>query len=255
MQKALKTFDLIKKTVYNSVDSAYSEEVMSENWLEREISLIGEEAVDKLKNASVTVFGIGGVGSFTVEALARSGIGTLTLIDGDRVSLTNINRQLIADTKNIGKWKAEAALERVSLINPDCRVTALNVFADASNVDSILSEAKPDFIVDAIDSVTTKLLIAQWANDHDAKIISSMGTGNKLDPSRFSITDISKTSVCPLARVMRRELKARGINHMPVLFSTEEPVKVGSRVPASISFVPSVAGLMIAGYVIKSLIT
>ena len=255
MQKALKTFDLVKKNVYNSVDSAYSEEIMSENWLEREISLIGEEAVDKLKNASVTVFGIGGVGSFTLEALARSGIGNLTLIDGDRVSLSNINRQLIADIETIGKWKADIALKRVSVINPACKVTALNVFADASNIDSILNESNPDFIVDAIDSVTSKLLIAQWANDHGTKIISSMGTGNKLDPSKFSITDISKTSVCPLARVMRRELKSRGINHIPVLFSTEEPVKVGSRVPASISFVPSVAGLMIAGYVIKNLIT
>ncbi len=227
---------------------------MSENWLEREITLIGEEAVNKLGNSSVTVFGIGGVGSFTVEALARAGVGSLSLIDGDRISVTNINRQLIADTSTIGEWKAEAAQRRVKLINPSCNVTALNVFADASNVESILSQSKPDFIVDAIDSVTTKLLIAQWAKEHNTNIISSMGTGNKLDPSLFSITDISKTTVCPLARVMRRELKARGINHMPVLYSTEEPVKIGSRVPASISFVPSVAGLMIAGYVIRELI-
>lgn len=226
---------------------------MSENWLEREISLIGEDAVNLLKGSSVAVFGVGGVGSFTVEALARAGIGSLTLIDGDRVSISNINRQLIADTSTVGVWKAEAAQSRIKLINPECRVKTVNLFADESNIDSILTEAKADFIVDAIDSVRSKLLIARWAVDHATPIISSMGTGNKLDPSKFVITDISKTSVCPLARVMRRELKSMGINHIPVLFSTEEPVKVESRTPASISFVPSSAGLMIAGYVIKQL--
>lgn len=228
---------------------------MSDNWLQREISLIGEDALNKLRSSHVVVFGVGGVGSFTVEALVRAGVGTLTLIDGDRVCPSNINRQIIADTSTIGMWKAEAAQRRISLINPECKVTVLNLFADESNVGSILSDAKADFIVDAIDSVKTKLLIARWAVDHGTPIISSMGTGNKLDPSKFSITDISKTSVCPLARVIRRELKAMGISHLPVLFSTEEPVKVGSRTPASISFVPSVAGLMIAGHVIRELIS
>jgi tRNA A37 threonylcarbamoyladenosine dehydratase len=228
---------------------------MSENWLERETSLIGENAVIKLQNSSVAVFGIGGVGSFTVEALARSGIGSLILIDGDRVSLSNINRQLIADRSTVGLWKAEVAASRIAHINPECKVTAINIFVDESNIDEILSKSKPDFIVDAIDSVRSKLLIARWAVDHNVPIISSMGTGNKLDPSKFTITDISKTSVCPLARVMRRELKAMGISHIPVLFSTEEPVKIGSRTPASISYVPSSAGLMIAGYVIRSIIS
>jgi tRNA A37 threonylcarbamoyladenosine dehydratase len=176
------------------------------------------------------------------------------LIDGDRVSESNINRQLIADITTIGKWKAEAAAERVRKINPDCTVTAVNEFADSSNVDRILTEANADYVVDAIDCVTTKLLIALWAQEHNVPVISSMGTGNKLDPSKFVVTDISKTSVCPLARVMRRECKAKGIRKLTVLYSTEEPVKTGLRVPASISYVPSCAGLMIAGHVIRSII-
>lgn len=227
---------------------------MSGNWLERQISLIGEEKTLLLKSKRVMVFGIGGVGSYTVEALCRCGVGSLVLIDGDTVSESNINRQLIATTKNIGQGKADAASERVKAINPECEVTALNIFADASNTASLLERYRPDFIVDAIDCVSTKILIAVWAHENGVKIIASMGTGNKLDPSKFQITDISKTSVCPLARVMRKELKDRGVTKMPVLFSTEDPVRTGQRVPASISFVPSVAGLMIAGYVINELI-
>ena len=227
---------------------------MAEDRLQRQRALIGDEATQSLSSSTVAVFGIGGVGSYTVEALARAGVGSLILIDGDRVSESNINRQLIADTTTVGKWKAEAAAERVRKINPDCTVTAVNEFADDSNVDRILTEANADYVVDAIDCVTTKLLIALWAQEHNVPVISSMGTGNKLDPSKFVITDISKTSVCPLARVMRRECKAKGIRKLTVLYSTEEPVKTGLRVPASISYVPSCAGLMIAGRVIRDII-
>ena len=227
---------------------------MAEDRLQRQRALIGDEATQSLSSSTVAVFGIGGVGSYTVEALARAGVGSLILIDGDRVSESNINRQLIADTTTVGKWKAETAAERVRKINPDCTVTAVNEFADSSNVDRILTEANADYVVDAIDCVTTKLLIALWAQEHNVPVISSMGTGNKLDPSKFVVTDISKTSVCPLARVMRRECKAKGIRKLTVLYSTEEPVKTGLRVPASISYVPSCAGLMIAGHVIRSII-
>lgn len=227
---------------------------MAEEWLSREAALIGEEAVDRLATARVTVFGVGGVGSYTVEALARAGIGSLTLIDGDEVALSNLNRQLIADHTTLGQKKAEAAAQRVLTINPDCEVIAKAVFADATNTAALLDEAKPDYIVDAIDCVTTKIHIAEWARDHGVPLIASMGTGNKLNPSLLQIGDLSKTTVCPLARVMRRELRARGITHLPVLFSTEEPVRTGCRTPASISFVPSVGGLLIAGHVIRELI-
>lgn len=227
---------------------------MAENWLVRQTALIGEEATERLKNSSVIIFGIGGVGSFAFEALCRSGVGTLILVDGDTVSESNINRQLIADISSIGLSKAEVAAKRASLINPSCRAISEYVFVDESNIGDILEKHRPDFIVDAIDSVRSKLLIAKWAVDNDTRIISSMGTGNKLDPSLFRIADISKTSVCPLARVMRRELKAMGISHLPVLFSTEQPVRTGERVPASISYVPSSAGLMMAGHVIRELI-
>ena len=227
---------------------------MAEEWLSREAALIGEEGIARLQAARVTVFGVGGVGSYTVEALARAGIGSLTLIDGDTVALSNLNRQLIADHTTLGRSKAEVAAERVAHIHPACEVRACSVFADAGNTASLLEESRPTFIVDAIDSVTTKLLIATWAVEHDVPLIASMGTGNKLDPSRLTITDLAKTSVCPLARVMRRELKSRGIYHLPVLFSTEEPVHTGMRTPASISFVPSTGGLLIAGYVVRRLL-
>lgn len=227
---------------------------MAEEWLSREEALIGEEGVAKLKASRVTIFGLGGVGSYTVEALARAGIGSLTLIDGDEIALSNLNRQLIADHTTLGQKKAEVSARRVLTINPQCNVTARTVFADSTNTAVILHEAKPDYIVDAIDCVSTKLLIAEWARDHEIPLIASMGTGNKLDPAKLTITDLAKTTVCPLARVMRRELKARGIVHLPVLFSTEEPVKTGLRTPASISFVPSVGGLLIAGYVIRHIL-
>lgn len=227
---------------------------MKRTWLEREYSLIGEEAVEKLVTASVIVFGCGGVGGFTIEALARAGVGKLTVVDNDAVNETNINRQIIATQKTIGQLKTEAVRDRIADINPECKVVCESVFADESNIKEIIDKASPDFIVDAIDSVTSKLLIAQYANEKNIPIIASMGTGNKLDPERLKIADISKTHTCPLARVMRRELSIRGIKHLTVLFSDEPPVKVGSRTPASISFVPSAAGLIIAGYVIRNII-
>jgi tRNA A37 threonylcarbamoyladenosine dehydratase len=230
------------------------EEIMTENWLDRQNALIGNEATEKLKNASVMIFGIGGVGSFASEATVRAGVGKVIFVDGDTVSLTNINRQLIADTTTVGQSKAEIMARRAKLINPDCEAIAEQVFVDASNCYELLDKHRPDFIIDCIDTVSSKLLIIKWATDNGVKIISSMGTGNKLDPSKLQITDVKKTAVCPLARVMRRELKNMGISSLPVLFSTEDPVRTGERVPASISFVPSSAGLMMAGYVIRELI-
>ncbi len=227
---------------------------MAENWLDRQNALIGSDASEKLKNACVMIFGIGGVGSFSSEAIARSGVGRIIFVDGDTVSLSNINRQLIADVTTVGRPKAEIMAERVKRINPECDAVFENAFVDASNCEALLRKHRPDFIIDCIDTVSSKLLIIKWAAENGVKIISSMGTGNKLDPSKFQIADIKKTSVCPLARVMRRELKAMGIQSLPVLFSTEEPRRTGERVPASISYVPSCAGLMMAGYVIRELI-
>lgn len=224
-----------------------------ENWLDRERALIGDEAVEKLKDSSVLVFGIGGVGGYSVEALARAGVGRLTLVDHDRVNLTNLNRQIIALHSTLGMPKTEAAARRIHDINPECIVTEIPEFADKDNISRIIEDSTPDYIIDAIDCVTSKLLIAQYATEHDIPLIASMGTGNKLDPEKLKIADISKTHTCPLARVMRRELGQRGIKHLTVLFSEEQPVKVGMRTPASISFVPSTAGLMIAGYCIRKL--
>lgn len=223
-------------------------------WQSREAALIGEENIEKLARASVLVFGAGGVGSYVIESLARAGIGRITVVDGDRVAESNINRQLIADTTTVGRYKSEVAAERVKRINPDCTAVSVPLFADASNTAEIIASAAPDFIADAIDCVTTKLLVAEYAAEHGIPLISSMGTGNKLNPSLLEISDISKTAVCPLARVMRRELRQRGITRLPVLFSTEQPVRTGMRTPASISFVPSVGGLMIGGYIVRKII-
>lgn len=215
--------------------------------------LIGSDKLNLLKNSAVAVFGIGGVGSYTAEALARSGVGNLLLIDSDAVSLSNINRQIIALHSTIGKLKTEVMKERIHDINPQCNVITENVFY-TSPADIDLRGF--DYIVDAIDTVSSKLTLISQAKNLNIPIISSMGTGNKLNASRFQITDIKKTTVCPLARVMRRELKSRGIFDLKVLFSDEVPVSqntVGKPIPASISFVPSVAGLLIAGEVIRDL--
>ncbi len=217
--------------------------------------LIGKEKRKKLKNCHVAVFGIGGVGSYSCEALARAGVGRLTVIDSDTVSSSNINRQLIALQSTVGQKKVEVAAARIKDINPDICVDALDIFFCADTEES-LDFSQFDYVIDAIDTVTSKLLIIQKAKACGVPVISCMGTGNKLDPIAFKIADINKTSVCPLARVMRRELKVRGITDVKVLYSTEQPQNQdnSSRTPASISFVPSVAGLLIAGEVIKDII-
>lgn len=223
--------------------------------------LIGEKALDTLSQSRVAVFGIGGVGGYVVEALARSGVGKLDLIDNDKVNITNINRQIIALHETIGKYKVDVARDRVLSINPDAEVKVHKTFYLPEN-SSDFDFSEYDYIVDAVDTVTAKLEIAVNAKSANVPLISSMGTGNKLDATRFEVADIYKTSVCPLAKVMRRELKQRGINSLKVVYSKEEPVKAvvsqneespGRHTPASIAFVPSVAGLIIAGEVIKDL--
>ncbi len=223
----------------------------------RTAMLIGEEALSKLASSRVAVFGVGGVGSYVVEALARSGVGTIDLVDSDTVNITNINRQIIATHDTIGRSKVDVAKERVLSINPTAQVNTHNVFYLPENADEF-DFSQYDYVVDAVDTVTAKIDIIVKAKENNTPVISSMGTGNKLDPTQFEIADIYKTTVCPLARVMRRELKKRGVDSLKVLYSKEEPKTPDSqaeeRVPASIAFVPSVAGLIIAGEVIKDLI-
>lgn len=226
--------------------------------------LIGPEAQERLHHASVMVFGVGGVGSHCIEALARSGVGKLILIDNDTVSVTNINRQSIALHSTVGLYKTKIMKEKIADICPDIRVETYEMFVLPDNLDLLFEQEKPDYIIDAIDTVTAKLAITELAQKLDIPLISSMGTGNKLHPELFEITDLSKTSVCPLCKVMRKELKARGIYHLKVLYSREKPVDTQGRetgedkgvrraLPGSISFVPPVAGLMIAGAVIREL--
>ena len=221
--------------------------------------LLGQEGMTKLKNARVAVFGVGGVGGYVVEALARSGVGALDLVDKDTVSLSNINRQIIALHSTVGRLKTEVAAERARDINPNICVTTHNIFY-LSETAAQFDFSKYDYIVDAIDTVSGKLALVEQANKAGTPIISSMGAGNKLDATAFKVADISKTSVCPLARVMRRELKKRGIDRLKVVYSEEEPLpaktvdeETGKPIPASIAFVPSVVGLIIAGEVIKDL--
>ena len=221
---------------------------------EREAMLIGEDKVEKLKGAHVALFGVGGVGSYTAEALARCGVGKLTLVDNDCVGITNINRQLCALSSTVGKNKVDVVAERLLDINPDIKIERRCEFVLPENIDEF-DFSDLDYIIDAIDTVSAKLAIAQKAACEGVPVISCMGTGNKLDPTKFCVTDISKTTTCPLARVMRRELKKRGIYHLKVVYSTEEAKKLdGVRIPASIAFVPSVAGLIAAGEVVKDII-
>lgn len=222
--------------------------------------LIGKESLATLRNSRVAVFGAGGVGGYTIEALARAGVGAIDIIDNDTVSISNLNRQIIALHSTVGMLKTEAAEKRIKDINPECKVTVFNTFVLPENIDE-LDFSVYDYVVDAIDTVSGKIAIIEKAKRESIPVISSMGTGNKLDPTKFQIADISKTSVCPLARVMRYEMKKRGIKKLKVLFSTEEPIKPGSEKdergkvpPGSISFVPSVAGLIIGGEVIKDII-
>ncbi|MBQ3069040.1 MAG: tRNA threonylcarbamoyladenosine dehydratase [Clostridia bacterium] len=221
---------------------------------EREAMLIGEDGVARLQAASVAVFGVGGVGSFTVEALARAGVGRLLLVDNDTVSVTNLNRQLIALHSTVGRLKAEVAAERVRDINPDCAVEVRAMFYTPDTADT-LDLSSYDYIVDAVDTVSAKLELIVRAKALGIPVISCMGAGNKRDATRFEVADVFDTSVCPLARVMRRELRARGVTACKVVYSKEEPVKAadGSRLPGSLSYVPSVAGLIAAGEVIRDL--
>lgn len=220
--------------------------------------LIGKEAIEKLNSAKVAIFGLGGVGSFVAEGLARAGIGNFLLVDNDKVSITNLNRQIIALHSTIGKSKVEVAKQRILDINPNANVEIHEEFfmPDSKKIlDKSIS-----YVVDAIDTITAKIELVERTNKLDIPIISCMGTGNKLDPTKFEIADIFKTSVCPLAKVMRKELKNRGIKKLKVLYSKEEHIKIEKnyinkkQVPGSISFVPSVAGLIIAGEVIKDII-
>lgn len=228
---------------------------------EREAMLLGEDSIQKLNNSYVALFGLGGVGSYAAEALARSGIGRILLVDSDFVSRSNVNRQLCALQSTIGKYKVDVVAERLLDINPDLIIEKSYDFVLPENISAFDFE-NFDYVIDAIDTVSAKLAIIQSANEHNVPVISCMGTGNKLDPTALTVTDITKTSVCPLARVMRRELKKRGIAHLKVVFSTEEPkeqkytVKTESKKipPASVAFVPSVAGLIAASEAIKALI-
>jgi len=233
--------------------------------------LIGEKGIEKLQNAKVAIFGIGGVGSFVVEGLVRAGIGKFILVDNDRVCITNLNRQLISTRKTVGRPKVEVAKERILEINPEAKVEIYQEFFMPDSQEIL--DKTVDYVIDAVDTVTAKIELVIRSNKLNIPIISCMGTGNKLDPTKFEVTDIYKTSMCPLAKVMRKELRNRGIKKLKVVYSKEEPIRldefkndnnnnedicvsgtVRKQVPGSISFVPSVAGLIIAGEVIKDLI-
>ena len=227
---------------------------MEEEWKARTELLIGKDNIQKLKNSRVIVYGIGGVGSFAVEGLIRAGIENIILVDNDVISPSNLNRQIHATVPNIGRLKVECMKERIISINPNVKVENY-LPQDIGDGEESLIDNTITYVIDAVDTVTTKLKLIQRAKAQKVPIISCMGTGNKLDPSRFEIADIYKTSVCPLAKVMRKELKKRGIQDLKVLYSKEEPIKheEQSNVPASISYVPSVAGLIIAGEVIRDI--
>lgn len=217
---------------------------------ERTIGLIGDNGLKKLKGSRVAVFGVGGVGGHTAEALLRAGVGEIDLIDGDVFAVSNLNRQLFSTTKSIGRAKVDVAKERLLEIDPTAKINAHNTFFEKTTEFDFTAF---DYVVDAIDTVSSKLEIVERCNEANVPIISSMGAGNKLDPTAFKIADVYDTKVCPLARVMRRECKARGIKSLKVVYSEEQPV-VTTRTPASISFVPSAVGLIIASVVVKDLL-
>ena len=247
------------------------------NQFSRTELLIKEDGIQKLQKAKVAIFGIGGVGSFAVEGLVRSGIRNFILVDDDKICLTNLNRQIIATRKTIGKYKVDVMEERILEINPDAKIQTYQEFYMPNSKTNIITE-DIDYVIDCVDTVTAKIEIVKRCKELDIPIISAMGTGNKLDPSRFEITDIYKTSICPLAKVMRKELRKRNIDSLKVIYSKEEPIEIDeysnsscktncicppgtkrkctirNQVPGSISFVPSVAGLMIAGEVIREII-
>jgi tRNA A37 threonylcarbamoyladenosine dehydratase len=244
--------------------------------LSRTELLIGKDGLDKLRNSKVVILGVGGVGSYTVEALARAGVGKLIIVDDDTVCLTNLNRQVHATYNTISKSKVEVMKERIASINKDCIVITHQVFVTAENVSEIISD-DVDYVVDAIDTISAKLGVVEYCYKKDIKIMSSMGTGNKLDPTQFKVTDVFKTKVCPLAKVMRHELRKRGVEKLKVVYSEEIPIKPNSddavtcktgcvctggtkkcaskrQIPGSISFVPPVAGMIIGGEVIRDIL-
>ena len=223
--------------------------------------LIGNEGLDTLAKSKVIVFGVGGVGSFVVEALTRAGVGNLILVDNDTICISNLNRQIHATQATVGMIKVEAMKERVISINPNCNVEAKQVFITAENISEIIP-SDVDYVVDAIDTVTSKLALAEYCYKNNINIISSMGTGNKIDPTQFRVSDVFKTKVCPLAKVMRYELRKRGVKELKVVYSEEMPMTPDKgravpsqkrQTPGSISFVPPVAGMIIGGEVIKDL--
>lgn len=231
-----------------------------DSWYQRTEQLLGSDNINKLKNARVAVFGIGGVGGYAVEGLARTGIGAIDLIDDDTVSITNLNRQIIATHNTLGTLKTEAAKERILSINPEIDVMTHNLFYSAETAESF-DLSIYDYVIDAIDTVSAKLELISRCKALNIPIISSMGTGNKLDATKLEVTDIFKTSVCPLARVMRYELKKRGIKKLKVVYSKEEPIKPtvqgeehGRHIPASAVFVPAAAGFILASEVVKDII-
>lgn len=228
-------------------------EEIRQDQFQRTRRLIGDDAMAKLAAARVLVFGVGGVGGYVCEALARAGVGRIDIVDKDVVDITNINRQIIATYATVGQPKVEVCKDRMLSINPELVVEARQCFYLPEKAEEF-NFADYDYIVDAVDNVTAKIDIICRAKAAGTSVISSMGTGNKLDPTAFKVTDIEKTKVCPLAKVVRKELRQRGVRGVKVLYSEEEPVNTGMRTPASISFVPSAAGLIIAGEVIKDLI-
>lgn len=257
--------ELDQKLILTYLTQYFIREVikMEENWKSRTELLIGKENIEKLNKSKIAIYGIGGVGSFVVEGLARAGIENFVLIDNDIISISNINRQIHANINTIGKRKIDVMKERIEEINPNASVE-IYMTQDVEDGEENLINKEITYVVDAVDTVTTKLKLIEKAKQEEVPIISSMGTGNKLDPTRFEISDITKTSVCPLAKVIRKELKKRNIRNVKVLYSKEEPIKIKEeeiecenrrkQTPGSISFVPSVAGMIIAGEVIKDVI-
>ncbi len=232
------------------------------HFLTRTERIIGTENVEKIKSSKVVILGVGGVGGFATEAIARSGVGTIVLVDKDVVDITNLNRQIIATNKTIGREKVEVMKERILDINPSCQVKTHRVFINEDNINDII-EKDTDYVIDAIDTISSKISVAVWCVENDIKLISSMGTGNKLDPTKLKVSDVFKTNICPLAKVMRHELRKRNVKKLKVVYSEEQPMKpmispeeatMRKIAPGSVAFVPSVAGLIIGGEVIRDII-
>ncbi|HGM3220521.1 TPA: ThiF family adenylyltransferase [Clostridioides difficile] len=233
---------------------------MENNFTTRTSFLVGDDGIEKLNNSNIIVFGVGGVGSFTVEALARAGVGNITIVDFDDVDITNINRQIPALHSTVGRYKVDVMEERILDINPNINIKKIRSLYNKDTSDEILTE-RYDYVVDAIDMVSSKIHLIETCEKKGLKIISSMGMGNKLDPTKIVVTDIHKTSTCPLAKVMRKELRDRGIKNLKVVYSTEQPIELKKKVmngrkvtPGSVSFVPSVGGLIIASVIVNELL-